>query len=78
MPVLSFKVTPEQARDIRRGARQKRVSVSEYLRSLAMPPVATPAKRVVKKHPVSGLLYDATPGPFVTDAEIREALADFP
>ena len=37
-------------------------------------------KRIIKKHPVSGLRYDATDegGPAVSQEEIKAALADFP
>lgn len=80
MPVLSFKVTAAEARQIRARARaEKAGSVSAYLRKSALREAAPPVRaRLVKKHPVSGLLYDATPGPKVTDEEIRAALADFP
>jgi hypothetical protein len=38
-----------------------------------------PTKVVRRKHPVSGLPYNAAgTGPIVTDEEIRAALADFP
>jgi hypothetical protein len=33
---------------------------------------------VLKRHPVSGLLDNAAPGPKVSQAEIDAALADFP
>lgn len=79
MPVLTFKVTEAEERAIRAKARAaKAESLSAFLRKAVLGD--TPARRelVVKTHPVSGLPYDATPGPAVTDEEIRAALADFP
>lgn len=81
MPTISFKVSAEEARAIRRQARSHRCTVSDFLRKAALP--AVPAKKVrlrMKKHPVSGLLYNAAEegGPVVTDEQVREALADFP
>lgn len=80
MPVLTFKVTAAEARLIRARARAERAaSVSAYLRKSALGETSPPERRLVlKKHPVSGLIYDATPGRKVTDEEIRAALADFP
>ena len=81
MPILTFKVSPEEARTIRARARAARAaSVSAYLRKQALgePPSPRRGKRIIKKHPVSGLLYDATPGPVVSAEAIRAALADFP
>jgi hypothetical protein len=79
MPTLTFKVTPSEARDIRARARAERTTLSAYLRTKALPETA-PEKRklVIKRHPVSGLPYNAAPGPMVTQAEIDAALADFP
>lgn len=81
MPTLSFKVTAAEARAIRARARAANGTVSTYLRAAALPPPAqrAPVKLVMKRHPVSGALYVASPvGPKVTAEEIREALADFP
>ena len=79
MPVLTFKVTDAEARAIRAKARSSKAkSLSAFLRKSVLN--ETPARRkiVIKTHPVSGLPYDAAPGPVVTDEEIRAALADFP
>lgn len=79
MPVLTFKVTEGEARIIRARAHSaKAKSLSAFLRKSVLQ--ETPARRkvVTKTHPVSGLPYDASPGPQVTDEEIRAALADFP
>ena len=81
MPTLTFKVSPEEARIIRAKARAEKSTVSAFLRTRVLD--AKPAKarrRVIKRHPVSGLLYDATDegGPIVTHEQIKAALADFP
>jgi hypothetical protein len=79
MPVLSFKVTAEQAGAVRRAARLKHKTVSEYLRATALPSEAAPPRLLIKKHPVSGLSYNAAPGQRrPTQAEIDAVLADFP
>ena len=77
MPVLSFKVSAGEARTIRALAKAKKKTVSAYLREQALPDRKR-AKLAVRRHPVSGLIYDATPGLTVTEEEIRAALADFP
>jgi hypothetical protein len=79
MPTLTFKVTPAQAREVRRAARQKNLTVSDYLRRVALPaPVeSTEAPR-----------HDFTPGrvviarapgaPMITKERIDAALYDCP
>ena len=80
MPVLSFKVDPSAARRIRAKARAEKTSVSAYLRKVALgEDERKPAKIIRKKHPLSGLPYNAADAArVVTETEIREALADFP
>jgi hypothetical protein len=80
MPVLSFKVDPQSAQRIRANARAAKSSVSAYLRKAALGNAErTPVKISHRKHPVSGLPYNAANGlRSVTDEEIRSALADFP
>ena len=80
MPVLTFKVTVPEARIIRAKARAVRTSLSAYLRraALGQDPGAKPAKIVRRRHPVSGLTYNAAKGRTATEEEIRAALADFP
>jgi hypothetical protein len=80
MPTITFKVSPAEAREIRRRARVEKATVSKFLRTLALGK-DEPARRrklLLKKHPVSGLLVDATPGPAVSQETIDEALANFP
>lgn len=79
MPILTFKVSAAEARTIRAKARgEKAASVSAYLRRVALggEAVATPIER--RRHPISGLPYNAARGRVVSDAEINAALADFP
>jgi hypothetical protein len=45
MPTLTFKVTKEEALEVRRAARLKKRTVSAYLREIAMPRRARPASR---------------------------------
>lgn len=77
---LTFKVTDEEARQIRSRARKERVTVSAYLRlraSLPLAPAGTPAK---VRCPHTGAMIFAPPDhqpPLTTDA-VRELLADFP
>jgi hypothetical protein len=78
MPTLTFKVTPEQAREVRRAARLKKLTVSDYLRRAALDEKPAPAPREDKVHPISGLRFSGPSGAMVTDAEIHAALVDFP
>lgn len=79
MPVLSFKVTPEQAREMRRAARLNRKTLSAYLRDSALPSKQPPPAVKMKRHPVSGVYYNAAPGQRAPSlAEIDAALAEFP
>ncbi len=79
MPVITFKVSSAEARTIRAKARAaKAASVSAYLREAALGADAKIPELVRRKHPVSGLPYNAAAGRVVSDEEIRSALADFP
>lgn len=79
MPIITFKVSAAEARTIRAKARgAKAASVSAYLRKVALgaEPAAPPRER--RKHPVSGLPFNAASGRVVSAEEIEAALADFP
>lgn len=80
MPVLSFKVDAPSARRIRASARAAKSSVSAYLRQAALGDVGRPPAKIIRrKHPVSGLPYNAVRTKrVVTEDEIRAALAEFP
>ncbi len=79
MATLSFKVTTEEARLIRRHAQREKATISAYLRKRALgpDPQGQPAA-VLRPHAVSGLTVDAGAGPSVSQDEIDAALADFP
>ena len=79
MPVISFKVSPDHASHLRRTARLKHKTVSEYLRDTTKPEAPPRRRMIIKMHPISGLPYDANPDAVVaTEEEIKAALADFP
>jgi hypothetical protein len=78
MPTLTFKVSVEEARKIRARAREaKSPSISDFLRKVALQESA-PRPRVLVKDKLTGLMVDSTPGPLITDEQVRAALADFP
>jgi hypothetical protein len=77
---LTFKVTDEEARLIRSGARRERVTVSEYLRRrarLSLSPSSRPGK---VRCPHTGAMIFAAPEnqPSLTTSAVRDLLADFP
>ena len=79
MPVISFKVSPDYARHLRRSARMEYKTVSEYLRNVTKPEAPARRRIIIKNHPVSGLPYDASPDAVVaTEDDIKAALAGFP
>lgn len=81
MPTISFKVSADEARQLRRKARKSKITVSDYLRRAALDePPPRRRKLLVRKHPLSGLPYDAggNRDPVVSREEIAAALADFP
>lgn len=81
MVAITFKVSPEEARAIRSAARASHQNVSAFIRSkVVRAPTKVRRKRIIRRHPVSGLPYDATDegGPTVSLEEIKAALADFP
>ena len=82
MPTLTFKVSPAEARVIRAAAHAAKANVSTFLRERALGAAKRPQPRklVFKRHPVSGLPYDASGKnlPIVTREQIAAALADFP
>jgi len=81
MPTLTFKVSPEEAREIRAKAHAEKATVSAFLRARVLEArSARPRRRIIRKHPISGLPFDATDkgGPTVTLEQIKAALTDFP
>ena len=80
MVTISFKVSEDEARSIRAGARKEGVSVSEYLRRRARPSGPGPATWRRVRCPHTGAMILAGPGgqPPLTTEAVRELLADFP
>ena len=79
MPTLTFKVSPEEARAIRARASAEKASVSAFLRRRALDQKPSRHRKLIlKKHPISGLSFNATPGRPVAQEEIDAALAEFP
>lgn len=80
MATLTFKVTDEEARQIRAKARKERVTVSEYLRrraSMSLVPAGKPAK--VRCPHTGAMIFAASENePPLTTEAVRELLADFP
>jgi predicted transcriptional regulator len=81
MVAITFKVSPEEARRLRSAARRTGHTLSAHIRAAVLPPTSQRRPRmVIKKHPVSGLPYNAAGKglPTVTLEQIKDALADFP
>ncbi len=81
MQTLTFKVSDEEARFIRRQARLARVTLSEYLRrrAAATAPRSATAPRMIRCA-LTGATIFAPPAqstPLTTEA-VRELLSDFP
>ena len=77
MITASVKLTSEQMKILRNDARERRMSISDYLRATLFPE-KTRMKSVYEKNPISGAIVDATPLDPISPEEVREALADFP
>jgi hypothetical protein len=80
MPTLTFKVSDEEARQIRALARRQRLSVSEFLRRQAQPVREAPREipRVVCAY-TGATIFGPTPElPALNTESVRGMLADFP
>ncbi|MDR1284198.1 MAG: hypothetical protein LBK99_25780 [Opitutaceae bacterium] len=76
MPVLSFKVSPEQARNVRHAAKLKKMTVSDYLRRATFP---SPARKRVSRddiRPGRVVIAGAPDAPVLTKEIIDSALYD--
>ncbi len=80
MPTLTFKVTEEEARQIRVLARRQKLSVSEFLRRQAQPHPETPREipRVVCSYTEATIFGRAPDLPALNTETVRGILADFP
>lgn len=80
MPTLTFKVTTEEARQIRLAARRQRLSVSEFLRRKAMDVPKAPFKLRRRTCPrTHAVLFAPCPDlPPLDSQAVRDLLGDFP
>ncbi|MDD2762748.1 MAG: hypothetical protein PHE83_02105 [Opitutaceae bacterium] len=80
MPTLTFKATAQEEREIRAAARRQKLTLSAYLRRVALgggAPAAQP--RLVRSRRTGAYVVVSPPGtPRLTSAKVRELLADFP
>ena len=76
MVTASFKITENQMKELRHAASARRMSISDYLREKTFPKKKEKRpKLLLKRHPVSGWMYNAAPGQrSPTPEKIQEAL----
>jgi hypothetical protein len=80
MPTLTFKVTMDEARRIRAEAREKKMTLSEYVRGRALSNGKSSGLiRQVRCTHTGAKIFSSPPGarPLTTET-VREMLADFP
>lgn len=80
MTTLSFKVTEDEAREIRRQAREARLSVSEFLRRRARgETLAAPSIECSECEFTGAVIFSGSAElPPLTTEAVREMLAEFP
>ena len=79
MTTISFKVSEDEARHIRKRARQQRLSVSEYLRRRATgTDEAAPVGKVRCDITGAEIFAPLTGGSVLTTETVRQMLAEFP
>jgi hypothetical protein len=80
MPTLTFKVTDEEARQIRARARRQKLSVSEFLRRQAQPRPEKSGEitHVVCSHTGATIYGPAPELPALNTETVRGMLAEFP
>ena len=80
MKTISFKVSLEEARDIKARARQQRLTLSQFLRQQATAPVLPVPTLELRKCPVTGAMIFASADslPTLNVETTRQILADFP
>jgi hypothetical protein len=76
MPTFSFKAAPAEAKSIRAAARAQRLSVSEYLRRVALP--SSIGRQSVRRtlKPGRVVIQGSTDAPTLTSADVASALYD--
>lgn len=79
MTTISFKVSEDEARRIRKMALQQRVSVSEYLRRRATgSEEAAPVGKIRCDITGAEIFAPLSGGPTLTTETVRQMLAEFP
>lgn len=80
MTTLSFKVTEDEARAIRRQARDAKLTVSEFLRRRARGEILEPSAIECTECEFTGAtIFAGSPElPPLTTAAVREILSEFP
>lgn len=80
MPTITFKATAQEEQGIRAAARRQKLTLSAYLRRVALnggSPAAKP--RLVRSRRTGAYVLISPPGtPRLTSVRVREFLADFP
>jgi len=75
MPTLTFKATPHEAQRIRLAARSRRMSMSQYVRTMSLP--KTPAKSAMKEdiiEPGNVIIRRAPDAPLLTNEMVKTFL----
>jgi hypothetical protein len=79
MPTLTFKTSAADERAIRTAARRKNLSLSAYLRHVALQGVPVWKPRLVRSRKTGACVIVSAPGtPKLTSARVRALLEDFP
>jgi hypothetical protein len=79
MTTISFKVSEDEARLIRKRAKQQRMSVSEYLRRRAAGSEAVAPVAKIRCDITGAEIFAPLPGsPPLTTETVRQMMADFP
>lgn len=78
--IISFKVSPEEEREIRSRARQQRLTVSQFLRQQATAPLRPVSVLELRLCPLTGAMVFASAEslPPLNVETTRQMLADFP
>jgi hypothetical protein len=71
MPIVAIRVTALQARELRAKARQRKLTVSDYLRNLAFPEKKPAGRWKITGRPGRMILIPPPGTPPITDAEIK-------
>lgn len=80
MPTLTFKVSLDEARRIRALAKQKKTTLSDYVRTSVLREPKSRGKTRIITDPISGFPVLKAPDgtPPLTSEQVRAMLADFP